>query len=235
LSHSNVLANIRAMGEAMEASPADVFVSWLPLYHDMGLIGAWLGSLYFAAPFVVMSPLTFLVRPEEWLWAIHRHRGTLSAAPNFAFELCLREIADQALRGLDLSSLRMVANGSEAVAPETLRRFTARFARYGFRPQAMAPAYGLAENAVGLALLPLGRAPIIDRIDRAQLAGYGAPCRRHRATALPWSSSPAEGRYPGIRSASSMRPASWRAERRTAAIPWPFRHARLSRQPPEEP
>ena len=173
LSHSNVLANIRAMGEAMEAGPDDVFVSWLPLYHDMGLIGAWLGSLYFAAPLVVMSPLTFLVRPEQWLWAIHRHRATLSASPNFGFELCLRKIEDRALAGLDLSSLRMVANGSEAVSPDTIRRFAARFAKYGFGPEAMAPVYGLAENAVGLAFPPLGRAPIIDRIDRAGLTRQG--------------------------------------------------------------
>ncbi|HYM04469.1 MAG TPA: AMP-binding protein [Stellaceae bacterium] len=186
LSHANVLANIRAMGEAMEAGPEDVFVSWLPLYHDMGLIGAWLGSLYFAAPLVVMSPLTFLVRPEQWLWAIHRHRATLSAAPNFAFELCLRRVEDQAIAGLDLRSLRMVANGSEGVGPDTLRRFTARFAPYGFRPEAMAPAYGLAENAVGLALPPLGRPPIIDRIDRAELAQHGraVPAAPEDRTAL---------------------------------------------------
>ncbi|MGO8915085.1 MAG: AMP-binding protein [Stellaceae bacterium] len=173
LSHLNLLANIRAMGQAMEAGPADVFVSWLPLYHDMGLIGAWLGSLYFAAPLVVMSPLTFLVRPEQWLWAIHRHGGTLSAAPNFAFELCLRKVEDAAIAGLDLRSLRMVANGSEAVSPETIRRFAARFARYGFRPEAMAPVYGLAENAVGLAFPPLGRTPIVDRVDRGALARHG--------------------------------------------------------------
>ena len=162
LSHSNMLANIRAMGEAMEAGPADVFVSWLPLYHDMGLIGAWLGSLYFAAPLVVMSPLTFLVRPEQWLWAIHRHRATLSASPNFGFGLCLHKIEDQAIAGLDLSSLRMVANGSEAVLPDTIRHFAARFSKYGFRQEAMAPVYGLAENAVGLTFPPLGRPPIID-------------------------------------------------------------------------
>jgi 1-acyl-sn-glycerol-3-phosphate acyltransferase len=173
LSHSNMLANIRAMGEAMEAGPDDVFVSWLPLYHDMGLIGAWLGSLYFAAPLVVMSPLTFLVRPEQWLWAIHRHRATLSASPNFGFGLCLHKIEDQAITGLDLSSLRMVANGSEAVLPDTIRHFAARFAKYGFRQEAMAPVYGLAENAVGLAFPPLGRPPIIDRIDRAALTGQG--------------------------------------------------------------
>lgn len=169
LTHANLLANIRAMGEAMQAGPSDVFVSWLPLYHDMGLIGAWLGSLYFAAPLVVMSPFVFLVRPERWLWAIHRHKGTLSAAPNFAFELCLRRVEDPMIEGLDLSSLRMVTNGSEAVNPDTIRRFTARFARHGFRPEAMAPVYGLAENAVGLAFPPLGRLPVIDRIDRVAL------------------------------------------------------------------
>ena len=173
LSHSNMLANIRAMGEAMEAGPADVFVSWLPLYHDMGLIGAWLGSLYFAAPLVVMSPLTFLVRPEQWLWAIHRHRATLSASPNFGFGLCLHKIEDQAITGLDLSSLRMVANGSEAILPDTIRHFAARFSKYGFRQEAMAPVYGLAENAVGLAFPPLGQPPIIDRIDRAELTRQG--------------------------------------------------------------
>jgi len=173
LSHANVLANIRALGEALQASPADRFVSWLPLYHDMGLIGAWLGSLYFAAPLIVMSPITFLVRPEQWLWAIHRHRATLSAAPNFAFELCLRKIDDAAIAGLDLGSLRLVANGSEAVSAETVRRFTARFARYGFRAEAMAPVYGLAENAVGLAFPPLGRGPVIDRVRRMALTAHG--------------------------------------------------------------
>ena len=180
LSHSNMLANIRAMGEAMAAGPDDVFVSWLPLYHDMGLIGAWLGSLYFAAPVVVMSPLTFLVRPEQWLWAIHRHRATLSASPNFGFGLCLHKIEDGAIAGLDLSSLRMVANGSEAVLPDTVRDFAARFAKCGFRQEAMAPVYGLAENAVGLAFPPLGRPPIVDRIQRAALTRQG-----HALTASP--------------------------------------------------
>jgi 1-acyl-sn-glycerol-3-phosphate acyltransferase len=173
LSHSNLLANIRAMGAAMGATASDVFVSWLPLYHDMGLIGAWLGSLYYAAPLVVMPPQRFLLRPERWLWAIHRHRATLSAAPNFAFELCLRNIDDGSIEGLDLSSLRLVANGSEPVSAATLRRFQARFGRYGFRPEAMAPAYGLAESAVGLTLPPRGRPPVIDRISRRALTGSG--------------------------------------------------------------
>jgi 1-acyl-sn-glycerol-3-phosphate acyltransferase len=173
LSHANLLANIRAMGHTMDASSTDVFVSWLPLYHDMGLIGAWLGCLYFAAPLYVMSPLSFLVRPESWLWAIHRFRATLSAAPNFGFELCLNKIDDAALQGLDLASLRMVANGAEPVSIQTLRRFVERFAHYGFRPEAMAPVYGLAESAVGLAFPPPGRPPIIDRVDRQALGGRG--------------------------------------------------------------
>ena len=116
LSHANLLANIRAIGRAIDASSADVMVSWLPLYHDMGLIGAWLGSLYFGAPFYVMSPVAFLARPQSWLWAIHRYRGTISAAPNFAFEMCLSKIDNAALAGLDLSSLRLVANGAEPVS-----------------------------------------------------------------------------------------------------------------------
>ena len=173
LSHANLLANIRAMGGVMEASSADVFVSWLPLYHDMGLIGAWLGCLHFAAPLYAMSPLSFLVRPESWLWAIHRFRATFSASPNFGFELCLNKIADADLEGLDLSSLRMVANGAEPVSVQTLRRFIERFGRYGFPAQAMAPVYGLAESSVGLAFPPLGRAPVIDRVNRDRLSTHG--------------------------------------------------------------
>ena len=171
LSHGNLLANIRAMGSAMDASPSDVFVSWLPLYHDMGLIGAWLGSLYYAVPLGVMSPITFLVRPEQWLWAIHRHRATLSASPNFGYGLCLNRVADEAIEGVDLSSLRMVFNGAEAVSPDIIRKFTARFAKYGLKPEALVPVYGLAENAVGLSFPARIRAPVIDRVDRAALSG----------------------------------------------------------------
>ena len=166
LTHANLVANIRAMGARVEVSSSDVFVSWLPLYHDMGLIGAWLGSLYFAAPLVVMSPLSFLARPQRWLRAIHRYRGTLSAAPNFGYELCLRRINDRDLEGLDLSSWRAAFNGAEAVSPETLEQFCTRFKSAGFRPEAMMPVYGLAENSVGLAFPPLNRGPLIDRIER---------------------------------------------------------------------
>ncbi|WP_198649922.1 AMP-binding protein [Zobellella maritima] len=170
LSHANLLANIRAMQQMLAVSPRDVFVSWLPLYHDMGLIGAFLGSLYVGLPLVVMSPLTFLAKPERWLWAIHRYHGTLSAAPNFAYELCLKRIAPASLEGLDLSSWRLACNGAEAVSPDTLQRFTEQFAPYGLKPEAVSPVYGLAEASVGLLFTPLGRGPLIDCIRREPLA-----------------------------------------------------------------
>jgi 1-acyl-sn-glycerol-3-phosphate acyltransferase len=177
LSHANLLANIRAMGRVMDAGPSDVFVSWLPLYHDMGLIGAWLGCLYHAAPVVVLSPLRFLSRPESWLWAIHRHRATLTASPNFGYELCVRKVADADIEGLDLSSWRMAVNGAEPVSVATLQRFADRFSSHGYRPDAMAPVYGLAESSVGLAFPPLGRGPIIDRVDRNALTSRGEAVR----------------------------------------------------------
>ena len=179
-------------------------VSWLPLYHDMGLIGAWLGCLYYGAPLYAMSPLAFLARPQSWLWAIHRFHGTISAAPNFAFELCLNKIDDSELKGLDLSSLRVVANGAEPVSVETLRRFTQRFADYGFRPDAMAPVYGLAENAVAVTLPPPGRAPD-HRSRRSKGLEHARNCRARpaRMTSMPSNSSPAGIRSPITRFASS--------------------------------
>jgi acyl carrier protein len=186
LDHGNLLANIRAWGQAVELKPADVVVSWLPLYHDMGLIGAWLGSLYHACPLVLMSPLDFLARPERWLWAIHQHRGTVTAAPNFAFELCLRHLDPVRLQGLDLSSWRYAANGAEPVGAETLARFAAAFRPYGFRADALAPVYGLAECSVGLAVSPPGRGPLIDRVEREALAaGQALPAAADDIHALP--------------------------------------------------
>ncbi|HET9403883.1 MAG TPA: AMP-binding protein, partial [Burkholderiales bacterium] len=166
LTHDNLLVNIRAMAKALRVTPADVFVSWLPLYHDMGLIGAWMGSLIYGFKYPVMSPLTFLARPERWLRTIHRHGGTLSGGPNFCYELCLRRIQDADIQGLDLSSWRFAFNGAEPVSPETMDAFTKRFARYGFRSGAMAPVYGLAEATLGVAFPPPLRGPKLDRVDK---------------------------------------------------------------------
>jgi 1-acyl-sn-glycerol-3-phosphate acyltransferase len=186
LTHANLLANIRIMGQVARTTAADVFVSWLPLYHDMGLIGACLGSLYHGCPLVLMSPLSFLARPERWLWAIHSHRGTISAAPNFAYELCLRRLDERALEGLDLSSWRLALNGAEPINPDTVTRFCQRFAPYGFRPEAMTPVYGLAECSLGLAFPPPGRGLCVDRIKREpfQRAGRAEPADDGDPTAL---------------------------------------------------
>lgn len=173
LTHANLLANLRAMGQHIGASSDDVFVSWLPLYHDMGLIGACLGSLYHAFPLIVMSPLSFLARPVRWLRAIHRYGGTLSAAPNFAYELCARSIQAHEIEDLNLGSWRMACNGAEPVSPATIKRFTARFQHYGFRANALAPVYGLAECSVGLALQPPGRPPVLDTIQRDSFLASG--------------------------------------------------------------
>jgi 1-acyl-sn-glycerol-3-phosphate acyltransferase len=186
LTHANLLANIRIMGEVAKSTPADIFVSWLPLYHDMGLIGACLGSLYHTCPLVLMSPLSFLTRPERWLWAIHTHRGTLSAAPNFAYELCLHRIDERTIDGLDLSSWRLALNGAEPISPDTIRRFCERFARYGFRPEAVTPVYGLAECALGLGFPPPGRGLHLDRVKREpfQRSGRAEPASAEDPTAL---------------------------------------------------
>lgn len=173
LSHGNLLANIDALVRRFEVTSRDVVVSWLPLYHDMGLIGAWLGPLCFGAPLALMSPLAFLARPVRWLRALDAHRGTLSPAPNFAFDLCVTRIADEELEGLDLSSARVLLNGSEPVAPDTLRRFVERFAPHGLDPGAVYPVYGLAECALGLSTPALGRAIRIDRVRRAAFQASG--------------------------------------------------------------
>ena len=197
LSHADLLANIRAMGEAVAVRPDDCFVSWLPLYHDMGLIGAWLGSLYFGVPLVSMSPLAFLARPLRWLEAIDQHRGTLSAAPNFAYELCLKRIGDDEIAGLDLSCWRRAYNGAEPVSAATLARFAERFARCGLRAGALAPVYGLAEAAVGLTFPPPERGPRIDCIDRQRFAEIGhalaIPCDDSEAMPVVGCGQPLSG------------------------------------------
>ena len=191
LTHANLLANIRAIGEVVELGSDDVGVSWLPLYHDMGLIGAWLTPLHFGLPLAVMSPLAFLTRPERWLRAFQKYGGTVSAAPNFAYELCVRKIADKDIQGLDLSSWRAALNGAEPVNPDTLSRFAERFARYGFRREAQLPVYGLAEASLAVTVPPLNRGPLIDRIERETFTAQGraVAVRADDATAISFVSS----------------------------------------------
>jgi acyl carrier protein len=173
LTHANLLANVRAMGKAARATSADVFVSWLPLYHDMGLIGGCFATMYLSFPVVLMSPLAFLARPSAWLRAIHRHRGTISGGPNFSYELCLRRIPEHELEGLDLSSWRFAFNGAEPVSPETMIGFSQKFGKWGFNRNSMSPVYGLAECSVGLAFTPPGDPWQVDLLDRQIFSSSG--------------------------------------------------------------
>ena len=173
LTHANLLANIHAIVAGVNMNPTDRGVSWLPLYHDMGLIGAWMCLLYAGAPLALMSPIAFLSRPERWLWAIHEHRATVTAAPNFAYELCVRKVPEERAEGLDLSSMRYMLNGAEPVNPATLERFAARFARHGLDRRALMPVYGLAENSVAVSFTPPMRGWRVDWLDRAALENDG--------------------------------------------------------------
>ena len=173
LTHANLLANVRAMGKAVRATASDVFVSWLPLYHDMGLIGGCFATMYWSFPVVLMSPLAFLARPSQWLRAVHRHRGTMSGGPNFCYELCLRRIPDHELEGIDLSSWRFAFNGAEPVSTDTMTGFSEKMAQWGFNKNAMTPVYGLAEASVGLAFTPPGTPWQVDLLDRDHFSRTG--------------------------------------------------------------
>jgi len=186
LTHANLLANVRAMGKAARATTEDVFVSWLPLYHDMGLIGGCFATMYLGFPVVLMSPLAFLSRPSQWLRAIHRHHGTISGGPNFSYELCLRRIPEEELEGLDLASWRFAFNGAEPVSADTLAAFEERFSRWNFRKNVISPVYGLAEASVGLAFTPPGEPWQVDLINRDWLSrtGEAAPARANDRSPL---------------------------------------------------
>jgi len=183
LTHANLLVNVRAMGRRLEVSSEDVFVSWLPLYHDMGLIGACMGSLIFGMLFVLMSPLAFLSDPARWLRAISRHGGTLSGGPNFAYELVAARVPEEQLAGLDLSSWRVAFNGAEPVNLATMEKFSARFAGIGFRRESLQAVYGLAESSLGVTFPKTGTGTRVDTIDaeafasrrRAEAVAAGSP------------------------------------------------------------
>ncbi|AFZ23801.1 amino acid adenylation enzyme/thioester reductase family protein [Cylindrospermum stagnale PCC 7417] len=145
LSHGNLLHNAAVTRQYMEHSPSSKFVTWLPVYHDMGLIGGVLQPLYSSFPCIMMPPATFLQRPYRWLEIISRYRGTTSGAPNFAYELCIEKITTEQRATLDLSSWSVAFNGAEPIRNETLARFADTFAESGFRPEAFYPCYGMAE------------------------------------------------------------------------------------------
>jgi acyl-CoA synthetase (AMP-forming)/AMP-acid ligase II/aryl carrier-like protein len=145
VTHGNIVANEEMIRRAFDQSESSIIVSWLPLYHDMGLIGGVLQPLYVGASCILMSPVSFLQRPRRWLEVIDEWRATTSGGPNFAYDLCVRKISPAECDGLDLSTWRVAFNGAEPVRKETIDRFAERFGRCGFRRTAFYPCYGLAE------------------------------------------------------------------------------------------
>jgi acyl-CoA synthetase (AMP-forming)/AMP-acid ligase II len=151
LTHGNLIANLEAIVRCFGVSPDDRVVSWLPPYHDMGLIGALLSPIYAGAQLVFMSPLHFLQKPRRWLEAVSRYRATITGGPHFAYELCLRKVSPEApggtegRAGFDLGALEVAFVGAEPVRSSTLTRFVETFAPCGFRRAALFPCYGLAE------------------------------------------------------------------------------------------
>ncbi|MEO8602562.1 MAG: AMP-binding protein [bacterium] len=173
LTHQAMLNNIRAVRDGLGVTPRDVSVNWIPLYHDMGLIDAFLLPLLSGCPGVLIPTMDFMRDPALWLWSIHRYRGTLSWAPNFAYTICATRVPDADLAGLDLSSWRVAINAAEPVLASTIAKFAARFVPYGFAPAAMTPAWGLAENVTIATAHPVTEPPHIETIDRQALATSG--------------------------------------------------------------
>ncbi|MES1245951.1 MAG: fatty acyl-AMP ligase [Acidobacteriota bacterium] len=148
-------------------------VSWLPLYHDMGLIGCILPSVARDSAITLLGPELFVARPALWLRAISRWKASVSPAPNFAYGLCLSRVTDADMEGVDLSGWRHALTGAEAVTPSVARAFCERFARWGFRPEALTPVYGLSEASLAVTFSDLHRPFHSVRVDRESLAGEG--------------------------------------------------------------
>lgn len=180
LSHGNLVYNERMIHAGVEQNPGSVLVGWLPLYHDMGLIGNVLYPLFRGFPCVLMSPVIFLQRPYRWLQAISRYRGTLCGGPNFAYDLCLKKVTPAQRDLLDLSSWEAAFVGAEPINPKTMDRFVEYFAPCGFRPEALYPCYGLAEASLFVTGGSKSKRHIVDSFPRTsadgeQAAGSAAP------------------------------------------------------------
>jgi len=184
LSHGNVLSNAEAIRRAIDPVPDDLTVTWLPLFHDMGLIGTLITTHYGRVPLVLMPPQAFVKDPGRWLRAISEHRGTITVAPNFAFHLCVQRVRREQLDGVDLGSLRIGLNGAEPVNTAAMGRFHAAFSRHGLRNHVVRPVYGLAEATLAVTFSPVGpcRTDTVDadRLERTRRAVPARPGTRRR-------------------------------------------------------
>lgn len=169
ISHDNLFHNSIMIAKAFQHDSQAVHVTWLPLFHDMGLIGNVLQSLFLGTHCVFMSPAAFIQRPARWLRAISAYGGTAGAAPSSGYDLCVRKITDADLAGVDLSTWRVAYNGAEPVRSSVLDAFTARFAPYGFRRSSFCPCYGMAEATVFISSGDVSAEPVVRSVDAAAL------------------------------------------------------------------
>jgi len=181
ITHSNLMHNQRVLTRVLNTGPDDSAVSWLPLYHDMGLVGGVLHSVYAGGLCVLMPPLAFLQMPIRWLKAIHRYRATVSMAPCFAYDLCARRYVPERDGGLDISTWRAAICGGETIRPRLLERFAETFRPAGFDPNALLPGYGLAEATLLATSSPAGSGlatvEVLDSAGEARGEGHAASKR----------------------------------------------------------
>jgi fatty-acyl-CoA synthase len=172
VTHANLIANASAFlgPHGLDRNADDVGVSWLPLFHDMGLIGFILGPLIVDIPVVILPTATFARGPRVWLETISKYRGTITYAPNFAYALAIKRLKPKDVESLDLSCLRVSGSGAEPIHAATLRAFAAALAPAGFRAEALLPSYGMAESTLAITFHPLGSVIEVDRVDPEALA-----------------------------------------------------------------
>jgi len=189
VTHANLVANCKAiMVDGLACREGDVTVSWLPLYHDMGLIGFIIAPTLYGLLSVILPTTSFIRNPGLWLEAIHRKRGTLSFAPNFAYALTNKRLRPEALERFDLSCMRAFGCGSEPVNPQTLREFAQKLAPTQLKPTAMLPCYGMAEHTLAISFVGLEEEVRTDRVDKGL---YEA-----KKQALPPPACPPDGEAP---------------------------------------
>jgi acyl-CoA synthetase (AMP-forming)/AMP-acid ligase II/3-oxoacyl-(acyl-carrier-protein) synthase len=174
VSMRQLTANLVALTAATQVSSSDVLVSWLPPYHDMGLLGCIFWPLFVGVATYILPPESFIRRPRRWLAEISARRASVTMAPNFAFDLCVRRIPEAERTGLDLSSLRVVGNGAEPIHPQTLEAFATAYARCGFERRAFFPCYGLAEATLFVAGSSPAAPPVLEALDAAALERHEA-------------------------------------------------------------
>ena len=169
VTHGSLMDNLKLITESFGVDRDTRSCSWLPLYHDMGLVGMLLTPLYLNSTVIMLSPTDFLRRPHMWLSTVQRHGVSFITAPNFAYDLCTRTVTDEQLSTMDLSGVGYALNGAEPLHAATLDRFADRFAAAGFRRQALKPCYGMAETTLFVSCTPADRGPVVTAVDPAAL------------------------------------------------------------------